>query len=201
MSDAKLRVLAFEPFDTGSHRAVRESISRHSRHAWTWCRLPGRAWKWRMRLAALDLVAQAEAAGALRQRVDVVFATSLLSLADLRAMLPPALRRAPSVLYMHENQAAYPVGPLRSGNPDAADRDVHFALTNLTSVLAADLTIWNSDWNRRSFFEGINAILAHAPDGAARRHVADRGDRDLVIWPPVAPPPRGGAARPERAGV
>ena len=31
-----LRILAFNPYDAGSHAAVRESISRHSRHAWRW---------------------------------------------------------------------------------------------------------------------------------------------------------------------
>lgn len=188
MSDAALRILAFEPFDTGSHRAVRESITQHSRHAWTWFTLPGRAWKWRMRLGALDLVAQAEAAGALGAPADVIFTTSLLSVADLVAMLPAALRQTPVALYMHENQAAYPMGPAVADDPEAAARDAHFAVTNLTSIATADVTIWNSAWNRDSFYEGIETLLAHAPDAASRRHLAGRQGRDVVVWPPVEKP-------------
>ena len=70
----------------------------------------------------------------------------MLSTADLPALLPPELRAVPLVLYIHENQAAYPA----SDRPNVqAKCDVHFGLTNLTSVLAADLVIFNSAWNRR----------------------------------------------------
>src|SRR5262249_39033687 len=69
-------------------------------------------------------------------------------------------------------------------------RDVHFALTNLTSVLAADHVIWNSAWNRDSFLEGMDAIVRRANAvklGDWRERV---GARSEVIWPPVeAPPP------------
>ncbi len=185
-SDRPLDVLAFEPFDSGSHRAVRESISRHSRHQWRWFTRPGRAWKWRMRLAAIELVDEAEAAGGLDGRIDVIFATSLLSAADLIACLPARLRHVPVVLYMHENQVVYPAGCVK---PGAGDRDVHFALTNLTSVLAADLTIFNSEWNRRSFLQGICELLRKAPD-AELGDVSERiAERSMVIWPPVEPPP------------
>lgn len=112
-----------------------------------------------MRLAAVELLDAAEASGVLTEPIDVIFATSLMGAADLRALLPARLRGVPLVLYMHENQASYPL----SYHPkiDSA-RDVHFALTNLTSVLAADLVIWNSAWNRRSFLEGMDAILRKA---------------------------------------
>ncbi len=185
-SDRPLSVLAFEPFDSGSHRAVRESISRHSGHEWRWFTRPGRGWKWRMRLAAIELVDEAEAAGAFDRPVDVIFATSLLSAADLIACLPAGLRGVPVVLYMHENQAVYPSGP---GQVQVGDRDVHFALTNLTSVLTADLTIFNSEWNRRSLIEGIIELLRNSPD-AELGDVSERiSQRSVVIWPPVEPPP------------
>ena len=51
-----LTILGFEPYDEGSHRAVRESIAARSRHRWTWFTRPGRGWKWRLRLAAVELV-------------------------------------------------------------------------------------------------------------------------------------------------
>ncbi len=183
----ELRIVAFEPFDRGSHRAVRESISRHSHHQWRWLTRPGRAWKWRMRLAAVELVEEAADGGFFEPPVDAIFATSLMSAADLRALLPAGLRGTPVILYMHENQAAYP-------DPESQERDVHFALTNLTSILAADLTVWNSDFNRRSFVDGIESLLRHAPDrlpGSVRERVEQRS---TVIWPPVEPPPEATAA-------
>ncbi|MHC4991720.1 MAG: tRNA-queuosine alpha-mannosyltransferase domain-containing protein, partial [Planctomycetota bacterium] len=105
MQHAHLNILGFEPFDRGSHRAVRESIDRHSRHTWRWTTRPGRAWKWRMRLAALEMVAEAAATGQLDPPPDLIFATSLMSVSDLRAALPTGLRAVPLVLLMHENQA------------------------------------------------------------------------------------------------
>ncbi len=152
---------------------------------------PGRGWKWRMRLAAVELVDEAAEAGRLDEPIDVIVATSLLSVADLRALLPARLRGVPMVLYMHENQAAYP----SSGHPkvDSA-RDVHFAITNLTSVLAADRVIWNSRWNRDSFLEGMDSILrrANAVDLRGWREKVEA--HSTVIWPPVEPPPVGSGA-------
>jgi hypothetical protein len=140
-----------------------------------------------MRLGAVELADEAARAGRFDQPVDAIVATSLLSASDLRALLPQHLRDAPLVLYMHENQAAYPW----SDHPKAGrSRDVHFALTNLTSVLAADLVIWNSRWNLRSFLEAMEAIVGGASAvelGGWRRRVEQRS---RVIWPPVEPPPR-----------
>ena len=114
---------------------------------------------WRRRLAAVELLDAAAAAGRLDEPIDVIVATSLLSVADLRALLPARLRGVPMVLYMHENQAAYPFSEQPTVEPQ---RDVHFAITNLTSILAADLVIWNSRWNRDSFLEGMESILSRA---------------------------------------
>ncbi len=146
-----------------------------------------------MRLAAVELVESAARQGLLAGGLDAIFATSLMSASDLRALLPAGLRDVPLVLYMHENQAAYPV----SGHPKVdSRRDVHFALTNLTSVLAADRVIWNSRWNHDSFLEGMDGIVRRANAvrlGDWQERVAARS---AVIWPPVeGPPPEVEAAR------
>jgi len=181
------RILAFEPFDAGSHRAMRESISRHSRHAWTWITRPGRFWKWRMRTAAIEMIESAQQQGAFDAPVDAIMLTSLMSAADLRALLPEALRGHPLVLYMHENQAAYPEGRVTDAS---AEQDLHYPLTNLTSVLAAEKVIWNSTWNRESFLDGIQRILKFGPDLKMPGDLHDRMlAKSVVIWPPVEPPP------------
>jgi glycosyltransferase involved in cell wall biosynthesis len=190
-SSGALRVLAFEPFDAGSHRAVRESIGRHSRHSWTWLTRPGRAWKWRMRVGAAEMIEAARGQGLLEQRFDLVFATSLMSASDLRAMLPDELRTKPLILSMHENQAAYPEGHAAwQGDAERSvetPRDVQFALTNLASILAADRVIWNSRSNKDSFINGIESILRHAPD-LDLTNIGERIEgKSQVIWPPVEP--------------
>ncbi len=81
----QLRVLAFEAWDGGSHRAVRESIQRHASMDWHWLTLPRGNWRIRLRLGAVALSKMAtEAVGV----PDVLFATSLMSFSDLLALLP-----------------------------------------------------------------------------------------------------------------
>ena len=139
-----------------------------------------------MRLAAVELVDEAAEAGRLDEPIDVILATSLMGVADLRALLPARLRGVPVVLYMHENQAAYP----GSGHPSLdPKRDVHFALTNLTSILASDVVIWNSRWNHDSFIAGMDWIIRRA-NAVDLRHWQPRVEaRSRIIWPPVEPPP------------
>jgi len=138
-----------------------------------------------MRLAALELADAVRSSGRADASFDLLFTTSLLSVPDLRAALPPPLRARPIALYMHENQAAYPD---RAGDAVESGRDVHFALTNLASVLTADLVLWNSAWNRASFADGIERVLRHAPD-LDLDDVGSRVAAGPVVWPPVEPPP------------
>ena len=81
---------------------------------------------------------------------------------------------------MHENQAAYPCA---SGRED--QRDHHLALTNLTSMLASQCVLWNSNWNRQSFVAGIEKLLTHEHEGLGLG-VLDRSlVNSKIAWPPV----------------
>ncbi|HCA38691.1 MAG TPA: DUF3524 domain-containing protein, partial [Phycisphaerales bacterium] len=71
---------------------------------WHWLTLPPANWRWRLRLGATDLAAQAAEPDVVGAAWDAVFATSLVSLAELVALLPPQLAGMPRILYMHENQ-------------------------------------------------------------------------------------------------
>ena len=86
---------------------------------------------------------------------ELVFVSSLCSLSDFRAAAPEHVRRLPHVLYMHENQAAYPV----SGDVEekTRERDAHLAFTNLASMAAADRVLFNSHYNMGSFIEHMDA--------------------------------------------
>jgi len=141
-----------------------------------------------MRTGAAELVQEAERMDLLGEcewEPDVIFATSLISMGDLIALLPPDLRTLPTVLYMHENQVAYPV---RTEMGAGGERDLHFPVTNLMSMLAADVVLWNSRWNLDSFCSGIGEVLAHCGDGMLGESVSTIRNRSDVAWPPVEDP-------------
>jgi glycosyltransferase involved in cell wall biosynthesis len=150
----RLRVILLEPFLGGSHRASAEAWARHSRHRILVESLPPRFWKWRMRGAAFDYARRLAPRLA---EVDVLFATDLLDLAHLQALLP---RRVPSALYFHENQVSYPG---RAG-VELPERDLQYAFTNLASALAADRVAFNSAFQGTAFREGLEALLRRMPD-------------------------------------
>jgi glycosyltransferase involved in cell wall biosynthesis len=153
-SPAALRIAFLEGFWGGSHRAVAEGWARSTRHLVCLFHLPARFWKWRMRGAAFAFARQlrAQTGG-----YDVVFATSTLDLAHLRALLP---RRLPTVLFFHENQAAYPAPS--GGTP--AERDLTYAFTDLAGALAADRVAFNSAYQRDSFFAAMGRLVKRMPD-------------------------------------
>jgi len=151
-----------------------------------------------MRTAAIELADDVQRRSIDANEVDALFVTSLMSASDLRALLPAGFRDKPMVLYMHENQAAYPAG---QGGEDP--RDVHFLLTNITSCAAADHVLWNSDWNRRSFLEGAAKLCAHSRDGKLNDVPPNIMAKSEVVWPPVefgVPSPPGSAGRKQGAG-
>ncbi|MGY8754002.1 MAG: tRNA-queuosine alpha-mannosyltransferase domain-containing protein [Phycisphaerales bacterium] len=169
-----VRILAFESFDGGSHLQFRETLTKYSVHDWSWITRPAREWKWRMATSALEMASEAISRDL--QTPDCIFTTSLTDAAALRASLPNGWRDIPLVLYMHENQIAY---------PSRDKRDSSFAFTNLQSVLTADLTIFNSKWNLDSFIDGMESLLAKSKDST----LTDIGERvrsnSAVAWVPV----------------
>ncbi|MEZ4386691.1 MAG: DUF3524 domain-containing protein [Candidatus Krumholzibacteriia bacterium] len=181
-----LNIVFIESFDGGSHRAFREGLSRHSRHRIRSLTLPPRFWKWRMRGGAAwfaDQLARDPAP------CDLILATSLLDLADLRGLLPPPLDRKPLVLYMHENQLTYPLSPHE-------EFDFHFGYTNIVSCLAADCVVFNSAFHRDLFLDSLPSYLGRMPEAvlpgvrerlAPKCHVLPVGlDREPRAEPGVA---------------
>jgi glycosyltransferase involved in cell wall biosynthesis len=159
-----MRFLFLEPYYGGSHREFSDGWRESSRHEIELVTLPDRFWKWRMRGAALALARRVERP----ERFDGLVASSMLSLAELRGLWGG--RCPPALLYFHENQITYPV-------PEGETRDVQFAFTNISSALAAERVLFNSDYHRRTFFEGLDATLAMMPDcrpGWVRRAIEER---------------------------
>ena len=190
-----LRVLAVEPFYTGSHRQFLDQWRDHSRHTFDLVTFPGRHWKWRMRHSALSAAREIEALEAEAQagsgdQWDVLFASSMLPLAELRG-LSRAASRLPAVLYFHENQLTYPVRAAsgKSGKEQAV-RDAHFAYSNFLSCCAADQIWFNSGFHRKAWLRALPEFLARFPDFAEVHWVERIAARSQVQWPGVIGPPQ-----------
>jgi glycosyltransferase involved in cell wall biosynthesis len=144
----RLRIAAVEPYFGGSHRHFLLDLQRHSTFT-----LPPRLWKWRVRGAALQLARAVNAAGPF----DVLLCSDFVNLPDLRALLAPALRVAPVLYYLHENQLSYPLSPDETFDP-------YFGFTNVLSCLSAEAVAFNSEFHRREFLQHLPGILPRLPD-------------------------------------
>jgi len=161
-----------EPYDGGSHRAFRLGLSASSRHDIRSETLPARFWKWRMRGSA---VLFADALNEDADRPDLLFCTDFLNVADFRGLLRPPLDRCPVVLYMHENQLTYPLSPRETF-------DFHFGFTNIVSCMAADAVVFNSDFHRDLFLDGLPGYLGRMPEAVPPR-VRERLEGKMSVLP------------------
>jgi glycosyltransferase involved in cell wall biosynthesis len=150
----RLRVLVLEPYYGGSHRAFLEGLAAHLPFAFELLALPARKWKWRMRLAAPHF---ARLLRERKERFDRILCSPYLDAAAFKGLAPARLQGVPLLTYFHENQFAYPV-QVRD------ERDMHFALTNVTTALASDGIAFNSRHNKESFLRGARGLLRRAGD-------------------------------------
>ena len=153
----RLRVLALEPYWCLSHRVFLEGYQRFSAHSIDIWSLPARAWKWRSRAAALHFAERLDALEGGAARYDLVLASDYLDVADWIALAPHGARYWPIVLYFHENQATFPI-------PPGTTREHEFAWRNLSSALAADRVLFNSEFHRREFLAAAARGLGVMPE-------------------------------------
>ena len=158
---------------------------KHSKHAFEAWTLPGHHWKWRMRHAAVTFADRFRALPESEQEnFDAVWCTSML---DLAAFVGLSGWRGPAHVYFHENQLTYP-----TRRDDL--RDHHFAITHLTSGLAAaqsgGAAMWNSAFHRDSFLTAARKLLKKIP-GSELDHAVDVIERvSAVLHPGVDIAPR-----------
>ena len=175
-----MRILYLEPFEGGSHARFTRALTENIEADWTVLTLPGRHWKWRMRGSATWLASAHRSE--LEAGHDLVFASSFLPLAELIGLCP-RLATIPKILYFHENQLAYPVREAHSG-----ERDFHFGFTQIVSAAAADLCVFNSEWNQSSFLDEAERLLARMPDAVPRDLIPAIRDKSRVLGVPLALP-------------
>lgn len=110
-----------------------------------------------MRLAAPFWAGQVCSGEIALEEVEIILCSSFLDVATFKGMLPSCYQRIPILTYFHENQFAYPV-------QEEEPRDVHFALTNLTTALCSNSLAFNSSYNLDSFMKGCRDLLSKSDD-------------------------------------
>ncbi len=176
-------------YRSDSHGAWADWLTTNLNHIdWRVLELPGRHFAWRLRgnpLSWLDSLPEA--------LPDRLLATSMVDLATLKG-LHPRLAGVPADCYFHENQFAYP-------RSDRQVTSIEAGMVQLYGALAADRLVFNSDYNRRTFLEGVGELLDRMPDqvpgGIAERleakcrilpvpvnpvPLSDQKDDRLVVW-------------------
>jgi glycosyltransferase involved in cell wall biosynthesis len=171
-----MRILLLSAYDAASHRRWRRGLVEHfPEHDWHVLTLPARHFSWRIRGNSLTWAFTER--DALERGYDLVVATSMVDLSPLKGLVP-ALAGVPSIAYFHENQFAYPGSERQFDSVDPQ-------MVTLYTALTADRIAFNSDFNRRTFLAGVEALLAKFPDAVPEGIVDLIADKSTVLPVPL----------------
>ncbi|REG83322.1 tRNA-queuosine alpha-mannosyltransferase domain-containing protein [Marinomonas pollencensis] len=152
-----MRILLISAYEASSHKAWANSLmSQLAEHDWSYMALPARHFAWRIRGNAMSFAFDPKFKTLLEKPYDLIIATSMTDCVGLKAFCPD-LQNIPWFVYFHENQFAYPASAQQQGL-------VEMQMVTLYSALAADQCIFNSQFNKDSFFSGARALLTKLPD-------------------------------------
>lgn len=175
-----MKVLLLSAYDTDSHRSWCQGLMRHFPEIeWRYLSLPGRHFRWRIRGNPLSWLF-AEQRAVFAERYDLIVATSMVDLATLKG-LDRQLAATPSMVYFHENQFAYP-------SSASQHEDITPQIVNLYAALSSDRVVFNSEYNRRSFVEGVEQLMTRLPDYTPRTLGATIMEKSQVLPVPIEPP-------------
>ncbi|MDZ7343253.1 MAG: DUF3524 domain-containing protein [candidate division KSB1 bacterium] len=146
-----MNIIFIESFYGGSHKSFLDGLIKYSRHHITPITLPSRFWKWRLRSAALYI---AEVYDRALRECDLIIATDLINLADLKALSGFS---CPSILFFHENQLTYPT-------PEGEKPELNFGFVNLVSALAAERCLFNSKYHLGEFDYALKQFINDIPE-------------------------------------
>jgi hypothetical protein len=169
---SQLDILALEPFYGGPRRAMLETLIRGSRHRWTLLKLPPRRLERRLSAAAHWFAEQLSRHWV--GRLDVLFTSEALNLADLYRLMPN-LAAKPSVVYFHDNQLPLP----------GQGQDQPTEIVNLSTGGAAKELWFNSEYHARSFMQRAGAMVDRHPELAGRDPVTGLRRKSRIMLPPA----------------
>lgn len=168
----QLDILALEPFYGGMRRTMLEIIVRCSRHRWTVLKLPPRRMERRLTAAAHWFAEQLTRHWV--GRVDVLFASDALNVADLYRLMP-ALMKKPSVVYFHANTLP----------EKTRDKQGPHDLVNLSTATAANEIWFNSMFHLKSFLVKAAGVVDRYPELSGQNPMPSLTAKAHLMAPPV----------------
>lgn len=167
------KVLLLSAYDAVSHQHWRKGLVKAlPEYDWTVLTLPPWHFSWRVRGNSLSWAYSEREA--LKQKYDLIIATSMTDLSSLKGMVP-SLANVPSLLYFHENQFDYPA----SGNEF---QSIEPKITSIYAALSATRIAFNSDYNRQTFLAGAKSLLKKMPDHVPD-NIIERLDQRSICLP------------------
>ncbi|KAI4470878.1 glycosyltransferase-like 1 [Holotrichia oblita] len=166
------KVLFVEAFYGGSHKQLLDTlVTNVTNH--TIVTLRPKKWHWRARCSALVLSSLIP----LVTTEEVFFISSVVNLAELLGIRPD-LQILKKIVYFHENQLIYPVKVIK-------ERDIQYAYNQIVTCLAADMVIFNSEFNKESFLSNIGTIMKLLPDYKPKNLEFDIRPKSKVLYFPI----------------
>ncbi|NVK87239.1 MAG: DUF3524 domain-containing protein [Gammaproteobacteria bacterium] len=170
------RILLLSSYHAQSHEYWANTITHHIQDVeWTQLTLPARFFSWRTR--GNSLTWGLGDYPQLAAEYDLIIATSMVDISALRGFRPN-LATVPLIVYFHENQFAYPWSKHQV-------MDINIPLTSIYSAACADQVLFNSEYNRQSFFTGAKQLLDKMPDGIPANLIANIRRNSSVLPVPL----------------
>ena len=172
-----MKILLLSAYHAASHQRWVQGLQDYFTEAdWTCLSLPPRFFSWRIRGNSLSWGFGQERF-LLEQNYDLLIATSMVDLSALRGFVPN-LARLPTLIYFHENQFVYPASGKQSSS-------VEPQVLSLYTALCGDRVVFNSEFNRATFFEGVRQLLRKLPDAVPKQLVDRLQARSNVVPVPL----------------
>lgn len=170
------KILLLSAYDAKSHQYWhRQLVAMFPQHQWLVLTLKDRYFAWRIGGNALSFKAQFDQQ--LKENYDMIIATSMTDLSTLRSLYPN-MSHIPNLLYFHENQFAYPENKQQQGL-------LEIQLKSILSASSANKLAFNSDYNRDTFFSGVESFVKHMPDGIPKNLISNLQNKSSVIPVPI----------------
>ena len=131
-----------------------------------------------MRYAAVELANKITSLEPVDLSWDLVLCTDMMNLAEFKSLCR-RIADAPTVVYFHENQFAYP-------NRGKQQPDHHFLFTNMVTALAADEVWFNSQFNQQSFLRGLKSNCCDWAEIPESQEVESVTAKSRIVPPPIS---------------
>lgn len=171
-----MKILLLSAYHAASHQRWASGLMTNIPGCeWTCHSLPPRHFNWRVRGNSLTWALQE--GDVLRRHYDLILVTSMVDLSALRGFIP-SLAAIPTLVYFHENQFAYPTSQKQFAS-------VEPQMLSIYSAFCAERLLFNSEFNRRTFFSGARELFKRLPDGVSPSDLDALEERSDVLSVPL----------------